>query len=278
MIRVLQRNEVDEARWNACVAKSHKADVYALTWFLDIVLPTWQAAVYGDYEFVMPLYTKRKWGILPVFKTPYFVKEVAVYPENGAPHEAFAAVLRSHYRKSVLKDVNVSSGLYEHLGITGVSNQFQVAPSWNMQQFPSKELRKNVESFELEAEVINNVSFSEYSSFVRKHFPYPVAKDAWPKLQALADRQETKLCGVRHNGELIAVQMMVYTMDTVFFIQNATHSDFRKSRVMPWLMHRLVGNLENCKKVHFMGSNNEAVASFNKKFGATAVTCFRVRN
>jgi hypothetical protein len=279
VIRILERNKLDVERWNQCVQRSAKSDVYALSWFLDIVLPSWKGAVYGDYEFVMPLYRKHKWGIVPVFKTPYFIKELAIYPEENAPVATFVTAFNSEFRKAWFRDVTVSESLYTSLATTAERAQYQVAPAWKLGEFPTKELRKNVDGFELEnAELTKELSFTEYREFIERYFPYPVAKNAWPMLEALSHISETQLCGVKTNGILIAVQMTMVSHNTIYFIQNATHSDFRRTRVMPWFMYHLVAQCEGLTKVHFMGSNNETVASFNKKFGASSVPCFRIKN
>lgn len=276
MIRILDSKDINHQRWNECVANSHKPDVYALTWFLDIVLPSWKGAVWGDYEFVMPLYTKKKWGLISVFKTPFFVKELAVYPERNAPHREFADALKAYYNSAWLKDLTVSSKLHEQLGLKGEEVKFQKAKSWKQDEVPTKELRKNLSSFALDGSEIRSISFQEHKAFVVQYSPYPVAHQAWSMLEMLSKKSEFRMVGVWYEGELIAVQMLALLHGTIFFFQNATHVHYRKSKVMPWLMHLIVATEPQAEHVHFMGSNNEAVAIFNKKFGAHSEVCFRL--
>ncbi len=73
-IRVLKREEIDEAKWEACVRSATNGSVFAQTWFLDIVCPDWEALVSGDYEVLLPLPVTRNAGIKHVYSpdlTPY---------------------------------------------------------------------------------------------------------------------------------------------------------------------------------------------------------------
>lgn len=63
MIRVLSHVDIDYERWNSVVAGSGNPHIYAYTSFLDVVCPLWKGAVLGDYDAVLPLTEKKKFGI-----------------------------------------------------------------------------------------------------------------------------------------------------------------------------------------------------------------------
>jgi hypothetical protein len=103
--QLLQHNEIDKAAWDACVAASGQRQVYALSWYLDVVSPGWQAVVEqqrGIYTRVMPLPVRRKYGILYV-QQPLFCQQLGIYsrqvlgPEQAA---ALLALVQQHFRYS----------------------------------------------------------------------------------------------------------------------------------------------------------------------------------
>ncbi len=56
----LKNDEIDVVKWDLCIAKAANALPYAYSWYLDIVAPSWDALIYGDYEVVMPLANKTR--------------------------------------------------------------------------------------------------------------------------------------------------------------------------------------------------------------------------
>lgn len=81
MIRFLRHIDIDKARWDECVKKADNANVYALSHYLDIVHPQWEALVSDDYEAVMPLPSKRKFRISYLF-TPFFVQQLGIFSQK----------------------------------------------------------------------------------------------------------------------------------------------------------------------------------------------------
>ena len=61
-IRYLKRQEIDTARWDACVTKAPNGWLYMQSFFLD-GLGDWGALVTEEYDYLLPLPTKKKFGI-----------------------------------------------------------------------------------------------------------------------------------------------------------------------------------------------------------------------
>ena len=77
-IRLIERKDISEEKWAACVV-SHPstASVFAQTWYLDACASPWDALVCGDYEAVLPLFHRRKYGIRYVYP-PFFVAQIGI--------------------------------------------------------------------------------------------------------------------------------------------------------------------------------------------------------
>ena len=56
---------IDKKHWDDCISKSFNGNVYAWSWYLDIVHPKWEALVENDYERVMALPSLRNEYDLP---------------------------------------------------------------------------------------------------------------------------------------------------------------------------------------------------------------------
>lgn len=79
-IRFLKRPQIDPKKWDGCIRNAPNGVPYALTLFLDIMAPGWNALVVGDYEMVMPLPTRKKWGITYIFQ-PFLTPFLGVFCE-----------------------------------------------------------------------------------------------------------------------------------------------------------------------------------------------------
>ncbi len=81
MIRYLKHNEIDYIKYDTCVLEALQFKSYALSWYLDAVTNAWDVLVLGDYQAVMPLPKKRKWGINYVYQ-PFWIQHLGVFSKN----------------------------------------------------------------------------------------------------------------------------------------------------------------------------------------------------
>jgi hypothetical protein len=77
-IQYLTNDEINFIKWDNCINNSHNGNIYALSWYLDIICEDWSALVYGDYESVMPLLHTRRAGISYTFTT-YLANQLGVF-------------------------------------------------------------------------------------------------------------------------------------------------------------------------------------------------------
>ena len=67
MIHYVKREDLEVAKYNDCIENSIQSRIYAFSWYLDIVADNWDVLVLNDYEAVMPVPFRRKFGVNYVF-------------------------------------------------------------------------------------------------------------------------------------------------------------------------------------------------------------------
>ncbi|MFM7217983.1 MAG: GNAT family N-acetyltransferase [Flavobacteriales bacterium] len=82
MIQYLPHHAIDRERWDRCVTASDSPLVYAMSWYLDIVAPGWNALVMDDYRSVFPLPYRKKWGLKYVYQ-PAFTQQLGCFGEGN---------------------------------------------------------------------------------------------------------------------------------------------------------------------------------------------------
>ncbi|OQP53781.1 hypothetical protein A4H97_23080 [Niastella yeongjuensis] len=80
-LQYLNRNQVDPVKWDQCIQNAPNGVIYAFSWYLDHMAPDWSALVLGDYEVVMPLPVRKKWGITYVYR-PGLIAALGVFGQS----------------------------------------------------------------------------------------------------------------------------------------------------------------------------------------------------
>ncbi|GAB3012670.1 hypothetical protein GCM10027051_14670 [Niabella terrae] len=80
----LNRAAINDARWNAAIARSTTPDIYATSRWLDCLSPGWGALILNDYQCVLPLTFKKKYGIRYLVQ-PDFTQKTGLFADTGRP-------------------------------------------------------------------------------------------------------------------------------------------------------------------------------------------------
>ena len=70
--------QIDKQKWDACIERSDNGLIYAYSFYLDAMAANWDALVLNDYETVMPLTWKKKYGIYYLYQ-PFFTASLGVF-------------------------------------------------------------------------------------------------------------------------------------------------------------------------------------------------------
>lgn len=143
MIKHLKNTEINFIRWDNCINKAINGNVFAYSWYLNILCDNWEALVMGDYEYVMPLlhevkfkqdvYIHSKLGSrLGVFSNQLLTEEIVKNFIESIPHERslIHISLNSFNKLTSGKDKNIKTYeldlIQSHKRIAQkYSNQFQ---------------------------------------------------------------------------------------------------------------------------------------------------------
>lgn len=105
MLRHIRHAEIDRLQWDALINEAPNGIIYALTWYLDIVSPGWEALIKeegGRYLAVLPLPVQTKFG-WKYLKQPLLTQQLGLfYAPDALPASAdwqqVGALLRQHFR------------------------------------------------------------------------------------------------------------------------------------------------------------------------------------
>jgi hypothetical protein len=75
-IAILPADQIDVSKWNDCI-ENNKGLIYSGTAYLNQMTDQWSGLVMNDYQSVMPLPYRKKWGITYLY-TPAFTQQLGL--------------------------------------------------------------------------------------------------------------------------------------------------------------------------------------------------------
>jgi len=271
-IKHLQHKDIDYARWDECITQSHNQLTYAYSWYLDIVSPNWEALVTENYEFIMPLPIKRKYGI-PYLVQPIFVQQLGVFSKHAIPKqiiELFIKQIRIFSYELNLNDKNYHIDAVEYPNYILDLNK----PYAQIASHYSKNTIRNIEkatkanlTIQTELPVNEFISFyhAEDKNYQSSH------KSIAEKLlkKGIAENKITLYGVLSVKNKLIATLCILDSNDKITYLLPISSNEGKSSSAMFFLIDFIIRKEANKPvKLDFEGSSIEGIARFYKGFGA----------
>jgi hypothetical protein len=80
-IRYVQQQDINKQLWDQCIDKASNGLIYAYSYYLDHMADHWDALVMNDYEAVMPLPWRKKYGIHYLYR-PFLTAQLGLFGRN----------------------------------------------------------------------------------------------------------------------------------------------------------------------------------------------------
>src|SRR5919202_1571686 len=77
-IEIIPSHTIDKTKWDACIRNSNNGLIYATSSYLNHTTDNWHGIVVNDYDCVMPLPWRKKFGIRYCYDVP-FVQQLGWY-------------------------------------------------------------------------------------------------------------------------------------------------------------------------------------------------------
>lgn len=290
MIQLLKRYQINEEKYNDCVVNSLQSRIYACSWYLDIVADNWDVLVLNDYEAVMPLPIRKKYGITYVYP-PFWLLELGMFSvTKEASIKDFNNFLFKKYNFVELK-LNTENIIknsirvfYEkELQYLELSNNYQSIFN-QYKKDKKKAIRRAIENHQLKENWKG--SPSELISLFKKNIASRVSKLTENDYCILSNL--LKECLKRNKGELLTIYdnsgkavgagFFLKHKERVTILVSATDMKYKTKGVNSFLIDRAIYKYhQKFKTFHFGGSSIKSIASFFKSFGAETENYFFVK-
>lgn len=286
-IHWVERKEISEEKWEKCLA-SHPstASVFGQTWYLDACATFWSALVYEDYQAVLPICWRKKWGLYYVYP-PFFLIHCGIIG-NMSEIPPVSAWLRAIPFKFCYVELvfNSENHIPDYSNIKQITNQLflldcnkpyetlykayshshkrnlKIANSFSLQVSDVYDDKAVIQMFKATRGRDKNVNFQEadYELLLRL-------------LQLLRSHNALESWAVTdERGEMCAAAFFPKMYGKYTFLFSGRSQESQKNRAMFYLIDRFIQHHAGEDCVVDFSTNNPMIARFYRDFGAERQT------
>lgn len=283
MIRHYTHSQIDKIKWDECIRNAFNGNVYAFSWYLDIVAYGWEALVEGDYETVFPLTRRRKFFTDYLYQ-PLFTQQLGIFSVKRLNSEVVQRFLDSipaeirygrfnlnrHNKPMEKKGLRVEQRVNIELPL--------MRPMEDIRRKYSLNTRRNIRKAEKDhIYVADSIKPDHLVHLFRNNMPrrgvrwndrdYRVLNHL---LYTLVHKGAGFTRGVySSSNQLLAAAFFTYTHQRIVLLLSAVSLQGRLSGAMHFLIDDTLARM--CTQAHildFEGSQDQNLARFYKSFGS----------
>ena len=280
MIHYVKRKELNVVKYNDCIENSIQSRIYAYSWYLDIVADNWDVLVLNDYEAVMPVPFRRKFGVNYVYP-PFWLLELGLFSlKDTIDYKAFLKVLFSKFKSIELRlntknnmEASESFLIEKQMQTLSIQEDYETVFS-GYRKDRKKDLRKSkkinlTEIWNYDPQKLIQL----FRANVGQRTPYIVDKD-YKVLQDLMKTCITKGVGevlsiYNSESKLVASGFFLKHKNEVTILVSSTDFDNRKNGENTFLIDRAIYKYQKTFGIfNFGGSSMPQIANYFLSFGA----------
>lgn len=274
MIRVLHHSEIDKTCWDLLITKSPQFEMYALSWYLDIVSPNWGAIVYGDYDAVLPLPLKSKFGFTYIVQSPYCQK-LGVFSTQLISIDVlqlFSTELRSFLSVRYSSNSNIFLNFSKHRSrenyVLSLNESYEtIRTSYN------SNCKRNIQKAEKNGVTVQTISKDEFWKFYSESctldIPDSYTNIIKPLMKKGEEQNSLYILGAFYNNTLCGATVFFVNAKKIYYLITWGNAESKEIGAMFAIIDSCIKKYAAIECVlDFEGSEIPGIAQFYKGFGA----------
>ncbi len=287
-LRYIKHGEIDFEKWNRCIDNAPNCRVYAYDWHLDRTAVEWDALVWRDYEFVMPLPFRKKFGISYLYQ-PLFTQQMGIFPtpqKNIVKRFYTELFKRFHYSDLQINAENPEFSDLDNLEFVPRKNYLLPLPSnykTLASAFSTNTKRNLAKANKNKLHLVSGIRLEEYMDFKIKNLPVKLNKHEINSIRSLIALGQHKGFGEIYgvytaDNNLCAAVYFCRWKNRIIYMNAASNKQGKELRGMYFLVDQfLKTNAGKNMQIDFEGSMIPGVARFYEGFGAAPETYFQLK-
>lgn len=282
MIRYLQNQDIDRKRWDECLKAAPNGLLYGYSWYLDEI-GTWDALVLNDYQAVMPLTYRQKFGIRYLYVS-YSAQQLGVFSTSALSEKdvlAFVDAIPSTFRYLDIR-LNQGNSLSEeglHL-IRHRNQEVDLQPDYDaLKAAYDTNLKRNLKkALKADWKLLKGTDgaedviglFRDYKGAGLSQLEDSFYHTLHQLYQVCLQHEQAETWRVTNQkGDLVAGLLVFKDHRRLYSMLTGVSPEGRKGQAVHWVIDQLIQNYSGKPiTLDFEGSNDPGLARFNLQFGA----------
>jgi len=287
-IQYLKNSEIDIALWDDCVKQSLQSLPYSFSFYLKIVAPGFSGIILNDYDAVLPLPIKSKFGVEYVFR-PLLCQQLGIVSKKKLGAGVIAKMVNAVPAKIKYIDYCVSNKLSDKGSFIPRDNyiiHLNQPYSKLLANYKYNTRRQVKIVLKKEPKIIQNVDVSSIIKLMQQTFDsnnsvltnkdYVILKELLETLSA--QKIGYSLGALNNENKLCAVIFYIITNKRIINLINSSTTFAKKNGLMTVIIDHIIKNNSNKNYTFdFEGSNIPSVARFFRSFGSEKTVYYNWR-
>ena len=168
IIKYLKHSEIDKSKWDDCILKAQNSLIYVHSFYLDnCTFCQWDALILEDYEAVMPVTFRNKYGILYLYQ-PAFLQQGGIFFKKSIDQKIINLFLAEILKRFKFAEINLN-----------YANEFVNAPNLQVKALNNFILPLNKSYLEI-ASNFSNVFIKNVKTAKKYSFDYEKSSTVEP--------------------------------------------------------------------------------------------------
>jgi len=245
--------------------------VYAESWYLDIVSPNWEALMLGDYEYVMPLPVKKKYGISFLVQPP-LTQQLGIFSSNIIDEKIVVSFIKKipyrSYHLCFNEQNTYNKGIKLPNYILNLNKDYDTIFS-NY----SKNTKRNVnKASSYPIDIKTEVTADEFLKFyhtTEKNYREPKEKVNRLLKESFEKGKITIYGAYNADNKLISALCLLHSKQRIIYWLPVSNKEGKDTLAMFSIVDKIIKNYANSNfMLDFYGSTIQTIARFYESFGA----------
>lgn len=281
MLQWIRNSAIDRQKWDNCITTCPWGNIYSLSIYLDTLTNDgWEALVLGDYEYIMPVPLRSKFGIRYTYR-PDFCQQLGIFSVHDQLSDELTRAFYTELSKRclhIIYPLNFQNKIQYSNGLN-----FKKRTNFILQLSSSYEKLSTGFTGDLKRNLIKSTKTGlSIKSNIEIKAVVALYKNAWNHLYHISDQgyasfeklvihlgknNHSTNYGVYHEDRLVAACVILRFKNRIYYPFSAIAPEGRKTGAAAAMLAGILKEYENSGLIFdFEGSDLENVKFFYQKF------------